>query len=99
MARTLFDNVRIGMLVYEPFCPAHVGIVVSMTKMNERTYGGSPHYSLGVRWFKKGKLGEPVTCDSWHLNDYEALTEDHERKAAKFRGVCTAIKAAQKLLS
>lgn len=93
MARTLHGDKppRVGQIVYEPFAPAKVGIIVKAVHIPLKWT--SERYNVDVRWFVKGKLGAPITRDSWSLNDYEALTEDHERKAVKFRNVINTIKS------
>jgi len=82
MAKTLMYETKEnlpGRLVYESFRPMKPGIiqqVLGVTYQHEYAI----NFRVEVRW-KNGQISQ---CDTWSLQDFSILIEDHKRKAEKF---------------
>ena len=84
---------KVGQVVYEPFCPAVVGVIVAVRE-GQKDYPTQPLYMyqvVDVLWYNE-KRGMSRDIKARRLQDFTALVEEHERKAVKFRTVLEAIK-------
>jgi hypothetical protein len=92
----------VGAVVYSPYSPAQTGVITQVEqpptvvrrdwRERETTYTPMPVYR--VRWTNT-KRG---TTDETTLGDYEALTEEHERKALKHRATLDKIRRDKPVL-
>jgi hypothetical protein len=87
MATMVGDKVRVGQVVYRSYTPVMVGVVVEILSAGD---GDAKWPRVRVEWDnkKRGTTEEPTLG----LADYEALVEEHERKAANHRAILNRIK-------
>lgn len=78
------NKAYVGMRVYAPFAPQRAGIVTHVGDEIIIKWAGKPNYHTGnhyitVRWLT-GESTENMS-DS-HVNDFDALIADHQKKLA-----------------
>jgi hypothetical protein len=73
MAHRLNDNAEVGTYVYQPFHPAHAGVVIAVLEK-------LPNYGHLVRvlWLDGNTTQEMST----HLSNFGSLIDDHKHKLA-----------------
>jgi hypothetical protein len=75
---TRIDTPVIGQFVYEPFSPQKVGIIRSITSKKVNRISS---FFVSVEWVTpKGVRTIEKNVDSNHLNDFDSLIADHQKK-------------------
>jgi hypothetical protein len=92
-------NPFVGQRVYAPFAPQRAGIITHVGPVITITWPGKPVYVchgdnyVNVRWLT-GE--EQVNMSSSHLNDFDGLITDHQKKLATHTVTLDKLKELQR---